>query len=132
MRGIVIIGALLLGSGCSQFSSYDPEAEDEAISGEVDALAAKVIELEREIGALQSERVTESQGERVSGAILLGSTASGEPLQREFTSMAACERARVALLEEGQRACRGRDVSDSTPGIIYGTCPKPQASCSSL
>lgn len=135
--------ALILFATLASCGTKEPQKSKEEIDAEV-AVLIKISELESRVIDLEREttmqgrtiRALGKEADRVSGfvpaahAILTGSTAKGEAISTDYSSMSRCLAARQAILEEGRRACAGREPEDSTRSIIYGECSKPQASCS--
>ena len=132
-RVVPICFAFFLLASCSQNSNDKTPNNIAILQSQVVSLTGRVDRLESEL-----ENFNRSQTELKStappkpvqtNAMLVGSTVKGQPIQIEFQSKNACEKARKSLLDEGLRACAGHDVQDSTAGMIYGQCPKPQAAC---
>ena len=133
MRIVLMVAAACLLAACSQGSS-DKSSRDIAnlqmLQTQVTSLTGKVDRLESELIKNQAEaKRLESRSLAAAAAMMVGSTAKGEPIQIEFGTIAACDRARKSILDEGLRSCAGHDVGDSTQSTIYGQCSKPQAAC---
>jgi hypothetical protein len=131
MRVIPIGSVVCLLAACSGNSS-DKSANDIAsLQAQISSLTERISGLENDVHHLKTQADTANVIPPAKTAVitLLGSTAKGQPIQIEFGTRDACEKARKSIMDEGLRACAGHDDQDSTSTLTDGQCPKPQVSC---
>lgn len=133
VRAAVVVAAFLCFAGCDQRSDAQQRLiADQAIYARMDRLQARIAVLEAKVDAEQKAQDAAGAPSMpaprpAAGAVLIGSTSRGEAINQDFSSLAACQSARNALVAEADRICEQRR---GVPGTVYVDCLYPQVACS--